>query len=73
MSSSDQETGTGGARAPGALKFVRVTDAHAKRYEQWLASMTKKELLEYADRKMMPREYMLQSWRRARKAQRRTT
>jgi hypothetical protein len=43
-----------------------------REYARWLASLTKTELLEYAETKMMPTRYMLQRWHAARKFLRRS-
>lgn len=49
---------------PGTLQG----DLHAIRYQRWLATMTRAQVIAYADVKMMPRDFMLRNWRKARKA-----
>lgn len=52
------------------IEFVEYTDEHRRKYARWLASLSRAELLEYAERKMMPSRYMLSQWKAARKIQR---
>jgi hypothetical protein len=52
------------------IEFVEYTEDSRKAYAKWLASLTKSELLEYAEIKMMPSDYMLEQWKTARKMQR---
>lgn len=54
------------------IEFVEYTPEMAKRLQRSLAAMTRAEVVEYAERKMMPTRYMLGRWKQARKAQRET-
>lgn len=49
------------------IEFEEITDESRRRYTRWLASKTKAEVRAYAERKMMPEDYMLRDWKRARK------
>lgn len=57
--------------AVGVIEFVEYTDEHRRAYTRWLASLTKTEVYDYAERKMMPLRYMLRQWKQARHLQRR--
>jgi hypothetical protein len=48
------------------LVFEDVTPQTQAAYTRWLGGLSKRQLIEYADVKMMPRGLMLESWRRAR-------
>jgi hypothetical protein len=52
------------------IEFVEYTAEHRREYARWLASLSKAEVIAYAERKMMPRDYMLDQWKQARKMQR---
>jgi hypothetical protein len=49
------------------IEFHDITDESRAQYTRWLATMTKQQVKDYADRKMMDRGYMLRSWKAARK------
>jgi hypothetical protein len=54
-----------------AIEFVEYTEDRRRAYARWLASLTKAEVRDYAEVKMMPLPYMLDQWKAARKLQRR--
>lgn len=49
---------------------VKIGASNSRGITRWMASMTKEELLAYADAKLMDRELMLDCWKRARRAMR---
>lgn len=52
------------------VKFEPVTRESLRAVQRWFATLTRPEVLAYADQKLMDRRLMLSSHKAARKAQR---
>lgn len=50
------------------IEFAQMTPASHMAHNRWYASMTRAEVIAYAERKMMPVKMMLASHKKARRA-----
>jgi hypothetical protein len=53
------------------IEFVPYTEECRRAYARWLAGLTRTEVRDYAERKMMPVRYLFRQWKQARHLQRR--